>query len=100
MCDNIIIKRGVYMVLPSRLRSFESDLYDILDYELPASHQIVSVKATGVGYDEVKVNIVIKIGNYAIPDEEYCQEIVEQYITNLRYDYKDFGDIHYGIQFR
>ena len=88
------------MISSSRLRSFESDLYDILDYELPPYHQIVSVKASAVGYDDVKLSIVIHIGNNAIPDREGCGRIVKQYIDNIFYDYKEFDEVHFTIYFK
>ena len=88
------------MVSSARLRSFENDLYNILDYDLPAYHQIVSVTAKPSYGNDVDLLVVVRIGAYAIPDKEGCMEVVDRYLTNIRYDYKEIDTVHYEIRFK
>ncbi|MCR4911229.1 MAG: hypothetical protein K5925_01725 [Bacilli bacterium] len=88
------------MITTTRLRKYESDLYDILDYELPAYHQIVKVKGRVVGSNTVHLDIYIKYGKYADPDPAECQRVVDQYIHNLNYDYKEIYEVYFDIYFK
>ena len=88
------------MISTTRLRKYESDLYDVLDYELPAYHQIVKVKGKIIGPNAVHLDIYIRYGSYANPDPSECQRVIKQYIQNLSYDYKEIYDVYFDIYFK
>ena len=88
------------MTTSAELRRLESELYDILDYDLPPYHQVVSVDANPRRSGGIDLIIIIRFGVYANPDREECVRICDRYVESLIRTNHIQDDIYVSVRFK